>query len=400
MKYVVQFKLISFVLPVLLAFGLSFSLMVSLSQAQVEVIEAEAETPIVSDVELALDAAMPITTDFRFVDDINYARIITDNAVPVYSHPLDISYGIPPTRTIEPGFMFVSLHQKEPIVAETGQWYQINPDEFVQADVITYYTASSFHGAPITSQPQYPFGWVIRDTPIFSAPVDAATPRDIVGWPQPYKLAQENSSFIPRYTPVTIYETSELGDWGWRRIGENQWIHLYDVGRVDIRTRPAEIPAGSKWVAVNLFEQTMAAYNEQDEMIYATLISSGRQVEGWRTPPGIFKIYSKVKMAKMSGGSISDRYFLEDVTATMYFHDAYAFHAAYWHDDFGRYKSHGCINMTPTDAEWMFNWSTPVASPLLNKTRASEENDGTWVWVYDPYDEDDESEAETAEVVQ
>ncbi|MCB9104372.1 MAG: L,D-transpeptidase, partial [Anaerolineales bacterium] len=46
---------------------------------------------------------------------------------------------------------------------------------------------------------------------------------------------------------------------------------------------------------------------------------------------------------------------------------------------------HGCVNMTPTDAEWLYNWSTPVASPLVNATRATEGNEGTWVWIYDPH---------------
>jgi len=137
---------------------------------------------------------------------------------------------------------------------------------------------------------------------------------------------------------------------------------------------------------VNLFDQTMAVYDEHDRMVYATLVSSGRQLDGWRTPTGIFRIYKKEQIGQMYGGGLADRYLLEDVTANMYFYEGYALHAAYWHDDFGRYKSHGCINMTPTDAKWLYNWSTPVASPLANVTRASADNLGTWVWIYDPDD--------------
>ncbi len=378
--------ILSLLVAITIGFCFSLGLMIQSANAQGEVIQSPSNKQMTELEEaLLLATAGTLTTDFSFVDSLNYARIVSEEDVPVYSHPLDISYGIPATRTIESGFMFVSLHHPTPLTFATGDWFQINENEYVPAEVITYYQASAFHGMPITTQPEYPIGWIIRDTPVFSAPQDVSTPTDIVGWPQPYRLGDETTPFLPRYTPVTIYETSNLGDWGWRRIGENQWVHLYDLGRVDLHTRPAEIPAGSKWVAVNLFEQTMAAYNEQDEMVYATLVSTGRQVEGWRTPPGIFQIYKKVKLGKMSGGSISDRYFLEDVSATMYFHQAYAFHAAYWHDDFGRYKSHGCVNMTPTDAEWMFNWSTPHASPTHNITRASQANSGTWVWIYDPY---------------
>lgn len=326
-----------------------------------------------------------LTTDFSFVRNISYARIIAKSAVNVYSHPLDLAHGLPPTRTIEPGFMFVSLEQKEPVDFGNGPWYQINPNEYVPADVITHYTPSAFHGASLPAQPDQPFGWIIRDTPVFSAPVDAPTPRDLLGWPLAYKMAAPGQSFIPRYTRVTIYETSHAGDWGWRRIGPGQWVHLYDVGRVDILPRPAEIPAGERWLVINLFEQTMAVYDERDQMVYATLISSGRQVDGWRTPTGVFRIHTKKPVGPMYGGGKSDRYLLEDVTANMFFHQGYALHAAYWHDDFGRYKSHGCINMSLADAEWLYNWTTPVASSPSESTRASADNPGTWVWIYDPH---------------
>lgn len=325
-----------------------------------------------------------ITTDFSFVRDIAYARIIGDNPVNVYSHPLDLERGLPPTRTIEPGFMFVSLYRKDPVTFTSGIWYEINQNEYVRAEVLTPYVASTFRGVEVLNRPERPFGWIIRDTPIFSAPVNQSTPADISGWPVARKLAGPEQAFMPRYTQVTVYEHSNAGDWGWYRIGEDQWVHLYDVGKVEVMSRPTEIPAGERWIMVNLFDQTMAVYDERDRMIYATLISSGRQVEGWRTPPGIFRIHTKVQVGKMYGGGLSDRYFLEDVTATMYFHQGYAFHAAYWHDDFGRYKSHGCVNMSPADAEWLYNWSTPVASPQLNQTKATEDNPGTWVWIYDP----------------
>jgi hypothetical protein len=333
---------------------------------------------------LLITATVAMTTDFSFVRDIPYARIIADRPVSVYSHPLDLERGIPPTRTIQPGFMFVSLEREEPFTLSNGLWYEINNNEFVQAEVLTRYYASTFKGVEILTQPKRPFGWIIRSTPIFSAPVDAPTPTDLLGWPVARQMAAPDQPFISRYIQVTIYETSHAGDWGWHRIGQDQWVHLYDVGKVEVVSRPAEIPAGEHWLAVNLFDQTLSAYDENDQMVYATLISSGRQVEGWRTPPGIFQIHRKEQLGKMSGGGLSDRYFLEDVTATMYFHQGYSFHTAYWHDDFGRYKSHGCVNMTPADAEWLYNWSGPVASPLANQTKASEGNPGTWVWIYDP----------------
>lgn len=386
MKRLNLFQSIAPFFALVLGLGLSLMTITGMALAQ-EGEEAfnPSFVPLDSGPKSLVTSTTAMTTDFSFVREIPYARIVSDQPVNVYSDPLDLEQGIPPTRTIQPGFMFVSLERADPITLSNGLWYEINPNEFVQAEVLTRYYPSTFQGVELSTQPKKPFGWVIRSTPIFSAPVDALTPTDLLGWPVARQMAAPDQPFIDRYTQVTIYETSYAGDWGWQRIGQDQWVHLYDVGKVEVISRPAEIPTGERWIAVNLFDQTLSAYDKNDRMVYATLISSGRQVEGWRTPPGIFQIHTKEQLGKMSGGGLSDRYFLEDVTATMYFHQGYAFHAAYWHDDFGRYKSHGCVNMTPTDAEWLYNWTTPVASPDLNRTKASDDNAGTWVYIYDPH---------------
>ena len=363
--------------------ALTLGLMTSLVMSQPSTAAPVPRTDALQATSATLITATVPNTYLHRTATISYARIISDD-VAVYTSPLALEQGLSPTRTMRNGFLFVSLYNPTPISSSTGLWYQINEEEFVHQNVITYVQGSVFQGTPVITQPELRFGWIIHDTPVLSTPDPEPTPTDILGWPMADRHATENTSFIPRYTKVTIYEYSPLGSWGWYRIGENEWVHLYDVGVVDLKERPAEIPAGDRWVTVDLFDQTMAAYNEQDEMVYATLISSGRQVEGWRTPPGIFQIYKKVKMARMRGGGRSDFYFIEDVQNTLYFHEGYAFHAAYWHDDFGRYKSHGCVNMTDADSEWLFNWATPSTAPLDNITKSKNTDDPpTWVWIYE-----------------
>ena len=56
---------------------------------------------------------------------------------------------------------------------------------------------------------------------------------------------------------------------------------------------------------------------------------------------------------------VSDSYSLRDVPFVEYFHKGYALHAAYWHDQFGKVRSHGCINLAPIDAAWLFEWTDP-----------------------------------------
>jgi lipoprotein-anchoring transpeptidase ErfK/SrfK len=41
----------------------------------------------------------------------------------------------------------------------------------------------------------------------------------------------------------------------------------------------------------------------------------------------------------------------------MYFDDEIALHGAYWHDGFGFRRSHGCVNMSVTDAHWLYEWA-------------------------------------------
>jgi lipoprotein-anchoring transpeptidase ErfK/SrfK len=66
----------------------------------------------------------------------------------------------------------------------------------------------------------------------------------------------------------------------------------------------------------------------------------------------------------MDSDVVGDEYDLRDVPYVQYFSENYAFHAAYWHDAFGSPKSHGCINLSPSDARWLFHWTDP-AVPLL-----------------------------------
>ena len=129
-----------------------------------------------------------------------------------------------------------------------------------------------------------------------------------------------------------------------------------------------------------LAEATWLAAYEGERMVYATLVSSG--LPQWQTAQGLFRIWLKVKLGKMSGREgYSDYYFLEDVPWSMYFYQSFALHGAYWHDKFGLRHSHGCVNLPPRDAKWLFDWVTPATSPY-NFTLPTEEDPGAWVWVH------------------
>lgn len=113
---------------------------------------------------------------------------------------------------------------------------------------------------------------------------------------------------------------------------------------------------GPKWIDVNVSTQTITAF-EGNTPLYTAVVSTGLP----RTPTviGTFPIYVKYEKTDMRGGSVAygDYYYLEDVPYTMYFYRGYGIHGTYWHNNFGRPMSHGCVNLTIADARWFFNWA-------------------------------------------
>ena len=82
--------------------------------------------------------------------------------------------------------------------------------------------------------------------------------------------------------------------------------------------------------------------------------------ETFATIRGTFLLRAKHVSGTMDGNEAGDEAFdLRDVPYIQYFHEGYALHAAYWHDDFGKTRSHGCVNLPPADAAWLFDWTDP-----------------------------------------
>jgi hypothetical protein len=294
---------------------------------------------------------------------LTYAYVVTGN-VPVYASPADESIGLPPVRTLGAGYLWVSLFNSRPIEQGGKSWYQINKGEYVRAADLQVYRPSIFHGVTLSGTPDKPFGWMV-----YSVRVSAAA-----GEP-----AAKDALLMNRYTPITVFEEQTIDGLIWYRIGDNQWVDQKSVGLVFPAARPEGVGPTDKWIDINLFEQTLAAY-EGDRMVYATLVSSG--LPYWSTNTGLFRIWSKVKLAKMSGRTgLPDYYYLEDVPWAMYFDGDIALHTAYWHDRFGFKHSHGCVNLPPADAKWLFDWTTPTVGNS-NWTTASAGNPGTWVWAH------------------
>ena len=284
-----------------------------------------------------------------FLDRAWYGRL-ADFAL-VYREPSRASEVV---RNVGDGFLYVSILKSEE--KADGRWYKINRDEWVHADDITLAKQSEFQGVELTRNPDRAFGWIV------------------IGHirPSAEPEAEPNPDFerMERYEFFEVYDVYQGEEWIWYNVGDGRWIEQTNVSLITYTERPDDIPADAKWTIVDLYEQTFTAY-EGDQMVYASLVSSG--LNRWPTREGIFQVWDRYNKVKMSGaeGQI-DYYFVEDVPYTMYFDElkGIALHGAYWHDRFGYKHSHGCVNMPPRDAEWVWNWSEG-------------DDEALWVWVHE-----------------
>lgn len=148
-----------------------------------------------------------------------------------------------------------------------------------------------------------------------------------------------------------------------------------------------ETSRDEKRIEIDLTNQKLYAF-EGDNKIYEFLVSTGK----WgRTPTGEFRIWTKLRYTRMSGGSKALRtyYNLPNVPFTMFFSNneipasrGYGIHGTYWHNNFGHPMSHGCINMKNEDVEKIYYWANPVLPEGKASTAANKDNPGTKIVIY------------------
>ena len=282
-----------------------------------------------------------------------------------YGHPEEAAAGLPPLREFLAGDNWVSVLGAVEYSGET--WYEINTGEFIRAEHIAFTTPSDFSGVVLSEQPRYAFAWLNRN--VYPAVTPAGAPREDV--------------LLRRYDRVSLFAQEAIGGQLWYMVGPDRWIEQSATARVDVDPPPEGVGSGEKWLEINTFEQTMAAY-EGDRMVFATMVSTGRT--GTWTPNGLTRIWGKLPTTPMINRDVTSDsplwYYLEDVEWTQYFNSAYALHAAYWHNSFGFTRSHGCVNLSTPDAKWLYQWTSPYA-PVEEKVVYSKGSDmGTWVYVH------------------
>ena len=120
---------------------------------------------------------------------------------------------------------------------------------------------------------------------------------------------------------------------------------------------PSVVTADDIWIDADLETQMLAVYLGED-LLFLTLMSSAKSE--YKTPVGLFQIYDKSTgwdLGSLEGAE--DAYFMERVPFVMHYSPRYAIHSAFWHDDFGHPASHGCLNLSVKDAQYVFEKVSP-----------------------------------------
>lgn len=162
-----------------------------------------------------------------------------------------------------------------------------------------------------------------------------------------------------------VGESRSIGGLKFLQTRSGAFIRDENLVRVDAPARlPAFAKPGRAWLRVSITDQSLIAF-VGDRPAYVTLVSTGAAgladpKEAHATPRGEFLIHTKHVTASMSGDVVGDEFDLRDVPYVQYFTEGYALHAAYWHDAFGTPRSHGCVNLSPRDARFLFHFTAPA----------------------------------------
>jgi hypothetical protein len=240
----------------------------------------------------------------------------------------------------------------------------------------TRHTPSRFHGrnlerSPVANRDLVP-GWTVSDeAPLYPTPSNAANP----------------VRRLARHTPLLVALRQATPDWHevWDADGHQRLGFMKDDERLRhwVGAAPVEgLAPGETWLDIDVGQQMIAMRTFGTGPIYITLISSGLAERP--SPLGVFHMDHKLAYRSMGNLPASkDQYFIENVPWTMYFLPEYAIHGAYWHDEFGNRRSHGCVNLAPRDARYIYSRVPPLHQPGFFKTFASDQAPGAVVRLRD-----------------
>lgn len=287
----------------------------------------------------------------------------------------------------------VNVRQYEEVTVDGKVYWKISQkdNQYVLRSAITPHTPSRYGGTRLGDDT----GWAV--------PFAFVWPR--AGYLQAWTTNKAGAGGVNRQldarTPIPILETSadKAGKPVAYRIGDAEWISAADVRVFEPHDPPALLQPGERWVDVDVDAEILVAY-EGETPVYATLVSSG--AKDTPTETGVYRMWLKESEADMKGLNGEDPYSVATVPWTQFFspEKGLALHTAYWHDAFGTRRSHGCVNLAPRDARWLYFWSDPQVPPGWTMSAGVVEAPGSIVRIRSAADPDPEVKGYAKKVIE
>jgi hypothetical protein len=183
-------------------------------------------------------------------------------------------------------------------------------------------------------------------------------------FPVSYRYYYETTHWVIGTAPDSQGQT-------WYHILEDKWDNEYYAPASHFRLIPAEeisllspdLPETGRRLEVLIASQAVIAY-EWDRPVFIARAATGAEFSNgnYATPTGRHLTFHKRPSRHMAAGNLAfNGYDLPGVPWNCYItRSGIAFHGTYWHNDFGKPRSHGCINLTPSSARWLFRWTLPT----------------------------------------
>ncbi len=259
-------------------------------------------------------------------------------------------------QDLDPGFGVAVDSERK---AFGGTWGHTRKGEWIALRELVPARPSLFHGGEVEGAVD--LAWVVPDrATVFAAASGTAKKSGTRARFDRVAVREERASQA-RGTGVMV----RISDDG---VEPAEWMLARDLARPSIATPPTELDAaamarGERWIDVELATQTLVAY-EGTRPVFATMVSTGLGPQGsdTATPRGVHRIWVKLLTSTMDNlehEEAEQHYSIEDVPYVQFFDKAVALHGAFWHRSFGHVHSHGCVNLAPRDAAWLFAFTGP-----------------------------------------
>ncbi len=278
-----------------------------------------------------------------------------------------------PLRDPQPAYPGMKLAWARELVLDGKHWV-VTPDlQLIDKRYVEPASAPLRRSLHLTDGVSFPFALPLHDTPA----------RDAAGEPIGTFLKTERVALAPGRHRAGV-ALSRRGGRELARTADGDFVEKAALSVFNLRPRPAGVGPHEKWVHVRINEGALIAY-EGDAPVFAAVVSPGMHganpAGAYHTPTGRFRVSSKHKTSDMGGPLGAGSWRSRAVPWVAYYDDGFALHGAWWHDAFGRPKSHGCINLTPGDAAVLFAWLEPSLPRGWYGVRATAAEPGTVVLV-------------------